>query len=125
MKPTTNWWLHNTAQGRRTLERMVPRSAIPSETRRRMCAERGHDYGGTTRCSRCGDTRPDFAEGEVAVWFRGRPRLVRVEKMHRSDIVLVTLLERDGGELVEKGTQRVRRDELTKQDDRGRGRFSP
>jgi hypothetical protein len=55
MNQATNWWLHNTSAGRRTLERMLPTSALPPETRRQICAERGHDYWpGLTNCARCG-----------------------------------------------------------------------
>lgn len=52
----TQWWLQYTPSGRRTLEKMLPASAIPIATRRKMCAERGHDPLGDGTCRRCGET---------------------------------------------------------------------
>jgi hypothetical protein len=54
------WWLQNTTQGRRLLSRMVPNSALPYHTRRRICADQGHDTHSTRdgRCARCGDELP-------------------------------------------------------------------
>lgn len=61
MNRETQWWLHNTSAGRRTLERVLPAGAIPLPTRRQMCRERGHDELGDGSCRRCG-ARPDCAE---------------------------------------------------------------
>jgi hypothetical protein len=55
MDAHTRWWLEHTATGRRTLERILPRSAIPPPVRRQICAERGHDPDRTGTCLRCGE----------------------------------------------------------------------
>jgi hypothetical protein len=55
---TVMWWLHNTAAGRRELERLLPTASIPMPVRRQMCDERGHKFMGAGDCVRCGAPRP-------------------------------------------------------------------
>jgi hypothetical protein len=89
VNPQTHWWLHQTAAGRRVLDRVVPRSAIPPHTRRQICRESGHDLLPDNTCRRCGERLRVFTcqvckRREVVSYPSGDAFFCHGQKMHDS-----------------------------------------